>query len=334
MIQDSDPADSPEGEALLRAATEGIDDSALSTGASDQYPLISGDEIVVADDHDPVAGAYMRWGNEELKRGRLQAEGEIIRQPEEHKTNWHLVIDTDSGKKVALWSPWTGEHFTLTYDGEPLADDEIKGILGVEDAKPVRWIFDDTLTEGTGTRQWSPFYGPRISEGGRVWVDTSKYGPSSYRLIDEHGNFHQPSGRLPNTVRTLEGLFFSNESPESPNGKPEVIQEYREKFILLAATIAFKLGKPKGISTEFGFIMTPEDLQREGYEVQWVKGEAGVREGYGEDLVIGRKGNETIALESANSLVPWVSVRRLEVEDSPMTPYQLAQRIIERDLYF
>lgn len=327
---------SPQDEAFIRKATEGIDDSALSEGAADQYPLVSGDEIVATDDYYPLKGLIMRMANNELRRGRLQAEGEVTRLPETHKEGWNVTIDTDGGQ-VTLWSCWLGDKLELSYDGSPLPDDEIKRLLEVEDAQPITWVYDDYLndTKTLGTRQWSRFYGPRLDNGGRVWIETEGNGSApTPRFINDQGIVER-ANHLPNGIRTFPFSFFSDESPESPSAKAEDIQEYRERFIVLAAEIAFRLGKPKGVSTEFALMVkTPEDLQREGYTTQQIKGNRGERQGWGSELIVGTNANETIALESANSVVPWVNVRRLAVNESVTTPYQLAQRIIEEDLYF
>lgn len=326
----------PKDEAFIRKATEGIDDSALSEGAADQYPLISGDEIVEADGYYPLKGMLERMANDELSRGRLQAEGEVTRMPENHKEGWNITIDSDGGQ-VTLWSCWLGNQLDISYGGTPLSDDEIKSMLEVEDAKPIRWVYDDYLkdTKTIGTRQWSKFYGPTLESGGRVWIETEGNGNApTPRFVNDQGIVERAS-HLPNRIGTLPFSFFSDESPESPNATAEAIQEYRERFILLAAEIAFKLGKPKGVSTEFALMVkTPEDLQREGYAVQQVKGNEGERQGWGSELIVGTNGNETIALESANSVVPWVNIRRLAVDETITTPYQLAQRILEEDLYF
>lgn len=324
----------PEDEALIREATEGIDDSALSEGAADQYPLIPGDEIIAADSYYPLKGMLQRMANEELTRGRLQAEGESTRLPETHREGWNLTIDTEGGQ-VTLWSCWTGDQLELRYAGNPIPDDEIKELLEVEEAQPVAWDGQFMYGSNATVRQWGRFWGPKLPEGGRVWVETEGHGSApTPRYINEQGIVERADD-LPNSVRTFPFSFFKDESPESPNATSEAIREYSERFILLAAEIAVKLGKPKGVSTEFAFMVkTPEDLQREGYTTQQVKGNEGVRQGWGSELIVGIHGNETVALESANEVVPWVNVRRLAVDETVATPHQLAQRIIEDDLYF
>lgn len=324
----------PEDEAFIRKATEDIDDSVLSEGASDQYPLISGDDILEADDRYPTEGILMRMANEALTRGRLQAQGEVTRLPEAHATGWNITIDTDGGH-VTLWSCWTGDKLELSYDGNPVADDDIKRVLGVKDSQPVSW--DGTFMYGTDAteRQWGRFWGPVLPEGGRVWIEVDANGNApTPRFINEFG-IVEPADRLYNHVRTFPYSFFKDESPESPNASEEAVQEYRERFILLATEIAFKLGKPKGVSTEFALLAkTPEDLQREGYVMQQIKGNPGERLGWANELIVGTYGSETVVLESANSIVPWVSVRRLAIDETVTSPNQLAQRIIEEDLYF
>jgi len=324
----------PGDEAFIRKATEGIDDSALSEGAAGRYPLVSGDEIVDADSYYPLKGMLQRMANEESSRGRLQAEGAVNHTPETHKKGWNVTIDTEGGQ-VTLWSYWLGDRLELSYAGNPLSDEGIKRLLKVEDAQPVTWDGQYMYGPNATTRQWGKFWGPKLPEGGRVWIETEGNGSAPIpRFINDQGVVER-TDYLPNNIRTFPFSFYKDESPESPNASAEAVQEYREQFVLLAAEIAFKLGKPKGVSTEFALmVMTPEDLQREGYTTQWVKGSQGERQGRGSELVVGTNDSETVALESANSMVPWVTVRRLAVEDSITTPYQLAQRILEEDLYF
>src|ERR1043166_9665932 len=105
---------SPEEERLLSEALDGVDFSALSTSASDQYPLISGKEITTADETAPLRGLLMRAGNAALKDARSQAEGEKSRLPESRNSGWSLSIETPNGY-VGLWSCWLENRFYLGF---------------------------------------------------------------------------------------------------------------------------------------------------------------------------------------------------------------------------
>lgn len=326
-------------EALLREATAGIDASPMSEGAADQYPLISGDEIVASDGYYPLRGLLQRMANEELMRGRLQAEGEITRERQAHEAGWTLVIETDKGF-VSLWSCWLGNQFYLQYAGEWIPKELIKETLQVTDGNAVKQERPTFLGGGFEMRKWADLYGPVLPDGGRVWIALEeRESGGTPAIIDENGEYQRlyqhPDGAMEHSVGNYPFSSFNENEPDAPNATNNAVQEYRERFILLATQAAFRLGTPEAVHTEFALmVMTPEDLEREGYETTWIKGSSGFRYGWGKELVIGSNGKEQIALRSANSVVPWVNLRKINVDQTIDTPYKLAQSILDDHLYF
>ncbi len=246
----------------------------------------------------------------------------------------------------------------------PVTDELIMQTLGAERAKAVRQVnataVNDPNYKGefadpdkpleqnragqivgyqdVGERQWAKFYGPMEPTGGRVWVDYSGFHSNGmhFPYIDEQGQLqslyygHDRS----NGIYTDQFSFYNQYAPEGPTADPEAIQKYRDKFIRLAAEIAFIMGGPKAVNIDYGYSMVPEDLYREGYEdIIWLKGDLGERKGWGNEIVRGRKGDGTVVLKSANSLVPWSTTLRAPIRRLA-SPTMLADFIKEDILWF
>lgn len=294
------------------------------------YPLIPVEKINSA--QDGMRAALMLMANLTLKDAAEQAAGTKIREPQLHEDGWNIAIDTPAGV-VGLWSCWLGNQFYLGYPKtvqlilgtlDELAvrhlaiievpDKLIRDTLDMEPARPVKNI-------RFGSRQWAKFYGPQLPNNqGRVWVDHSDRDSSGH-----HFEVISPSGGLQEIyyghdysrgVRTYEFSFFDGEEPEAPNASQDAIRPYRDKFLALACAVAEKMGGASAVTINYGFCMVPEDLEREGYEIEWLKGVPGRREGWGADIVRAVKGGETIILKSGNSLVPWSTIRRVPFDGS------------------
>ncbi len=284
---------------------------------SGQYEKISNEEINTVEEYNSQAGLLMILANSVLVDAEQKASGEKKYVPEFHESGWSIAIETPHGV-VGLWSCWLNNQFYLGYpkennnfsNAEQVIDQLIMQILNVEPALPVRNV-------NFGTRQWAKFYGPQLPDNkGRVWVDHSEFDSSShhFNVITKFGSLqnvyygHNES----NGVRTMEFNFFNDEEPESPNATPEAIQPYRDKFIALACEIAQQMGGARAVNINYGFVLVPEQLTQLGYDnVKWLKGRAGVREGWGKEVVCAEKDTEIIVLNSGNELVPWSTIRRI-----------------------
>lgn len=328
------------------------------------YDLIPLDDISQAAKNNPLKAELMQLANRFLQRARDQAEGEISREKSQHDTGWDIVIETPLGV-VGLHSDWQGKGFYL---GLPLtatkavSDRLIMTILSVTKSEPVKHIdsvvVNDLKYRGQykdldkplelneagqvvaykdmGVRQWGSFYGPRRVDGGRVWVDlTRRYsGTFDFRYQTESGLSSVHYG-FDNAISILTFPFnFCNKyAPDGPTTNPEVMQKYRDKFIELASRISFNLGKPISVNLNYDFVMVPEDLAREGWEATWLRGIPGERNGFGKELVKGTKGDATLYLESANSIVPWRTVLNVPINNIN-SPAILTNFIIQDLLYF
>ncbi len=319
------------------------------------YEKISDDEIEKAGEHNPQRADLMRAANNILDSARERSEGEVIREPEFHETGWNILFETDGGL-VGLWSCWLGNKFYIGYPADLIISAEIiKRTLNVKDASPVKYIGavavndwgykgeykdkDKPLEQNeagqivayqdNGERLWSQYYGPIENNDGRVWVcQENNYGEAvRFRYLSNHGlQVAKMDHSNCMSISTFPYSFHNKYSYEGPTTDCEAIQSYREKFIRLAAEVAYKCGRLKAIHIDYGFALVPEDLQREGYSnIEWKKGSWGRRNGWGDELVIAEKGENCVAIVSGNSLVPWITVVRYPVKNE--SAEQLANRI-------
>lgn len=359
----------PESQDLLRGL-EGVDFSRLDKGKEDQYPTIQPNEISEAFERNPMQGRLMRIANESLRIARAQAEGQTTRERGFHDMGWSLSLDTSRGM-IGLWSCWLGNQFYLGYPksilrpGRQETDELIMKVLDVERARAVRQVNATGLTDlrykdefadedkpleqneygqilgykNAGMRLWARFYGSIEPTGGRVWVDSSDSHSNSshFSYIDEQGQLQSLyyGHEMSNGVYTHQFSYFNQYAPEGPTDNPEAIQKYKDRFINLAAEVAFIMGGARAVNIDYGFVLVPEDLDREGYEnVQFLKGDWGQRKGWGEEVVRGQKGDSTVVLKSGNSMVPWSTILRAPVSDRISNPAMLADFIRENILWF
>lgn len=308
------------------------------------YKKISSKEIKKAGEHDGLKALLMCAANATLKDAKNKAKTKE-HTPKFHDSGWTITLETPKGL-VGLWSCWLRDRFHLVYPlNVKISDSLIKETLGVEDAKPVtqvsatsvsnstynlsEWKDDDKpllpAADGNGgiayktspkLRLWDKFYGPQLEEG-RVWISHEDHNSYSVHLhniknkslVDTYfGHDHSMS------ISTFPFTFCNEYALDSPTTQPEAIQPYREKFFDLLCKIADKMGCCSAVHIDYGFVFVPEQLTNLGYSVEWLKGNEGEREGWGNELVYATKGDEELMLESANSMVPWVCVRRINVE--------------------
>jgi hypothetical protein len=316
--------------------------------AKQAYKRIPREQIEETMQYDPTRAMAMVIANMNLKQAERQAQGLEKREPGYHEDGWNLSIH-DGEKLVGLWSCWLKNQFYLGYPkGVDVPDELIMQLLDVTYAKPVRqvsaiavndWNYsgeckdpDKPLEKNEvgqivayqdmGLREWARFYGPQLPNGkGRVWIDKSDFHLNGFHfpIIDESGNVssvycgHDKS----NGIFTEGFNFYNKYAPEGPSADPEAIQSYRDKFIRLATKVALMVAQPTAVTVDYGFVMVPEDLKREGYsDITWLKGKPDVRKGLGNELVRAKKENEVVILKSGNSLVPWSTVRQMRVPES------------------
>lgn len=341
----------------------GIDPSPLDKGKMDEYPTIRPDEISGAYESSILKGHMMRFANDVLRGAREQAQGLKPRERINHDMGWSLSIETPQGI-IGLWSCWLGNQFYLGFPKSVVvSDDLIMKTLKIEKAKPIRQVNatavidpnyigeyadpDKPLEQNTagqtvgyqdvGDRLWAKFYGPIEPTGGRVWVDYSDFHSmiTHFPYIDKRGKLQSvPYGHEQSKgIHTAQFSFYNQYTPEGPTADPSAIQKYKDRFIDLAAEITFIMGGPISVNMDYGFSMVPEDLHREGYDVKWLKGEYGERQGWGNEIVRGKKGDSTIILKSGNSIVPWSTILNAPVSGLT-SPETLSAFIKEEMLFF
>lgn len=239
-------------------------------------------------------------------------------------------------------------------DEASVSDELIMKTLGVKIARPVRQVDAVAVTEDDDLgrymdhgkplarnkagqiiaykerhepRTWAKFYGPRCEGGqGRVWIDHSGHNSLSYHfgiirdgtpegLADVYYGHSYSRG-----ISTYPYSHWNIYSPDGPTTDRNAIQGYRERFIALACEIARIMGGATAVNIDYGFVIVPEQLAGLGYRnITWLKGQAGVREGWGKEVVradrVTETGKEEVVLKSGNSLVPWSTIRRVQCPD-------------------
>lgn len=311
-----------------------------------EYKKISEKEIKKTIESDPMRATLMFVANDVLEGAYEQSKGIKKREPSYHKSGWNIALH--SGKKesaIGLWSCWLDNQFFLGYPkGINVPDETVMKILDVEYGKHVLHVSatgvgskdyngeykdaDKSLETNEagqivaykkmGSRVWATFMGKKEEQGGRVWINKSARNSDCYpmSLIEDTNEFAEVyfGHDYSNGISTYPFNFFNKYSPESPTIDKEAVQKYKKRFLELAVETAFWAGEPSKITINYGFAMVPEDLEREGYKnIKWLKGIKGKREGRGNELVRAEDKGEIIMLKSGNSIVPWSTIRQLDI---------------------
>ncbi|MDD2823176.1 MAG: hypothetical protein PHQ59_03770 [Candidatus Daviesbacteria bacterium] len=344
---------------------EGVDLSGLDKGKEDQYPTISPSEISEAYGTYPLRGDLMHLAHDSLRKAQAQAEGETARVKSYREQGWRLAIQTPKGI-LGLWSHWLGNQFYLGYPKTILkpeakeTDELIMKVLEVEKAEPVKQVNVTAVSDwnckdrkfvdpnkpleqniagqiigykDAGLRLWSRFYGPLEPTGGRVWIDSSDFDSYDHQFqYIEDGQIRQIhfGYESSNGVSTFPFETYNKYASEGPTTEVKAVQRYKDRFINLAAEIVFVMGGPRAVDINYGFVLVPEDLDREGYQnVKFLKGQ------WGNEIIRGQKGDSTVILKSGNSLVPWSTILHAPAPaDFLRTPKMLADFIREDILWF
>lgn len=247
-------------------------------------------------------------------------------------------------------------------DGAQIVDQLIMDTLGVQVAQPVLQVDatavgedyegeykdpDKPLVKNSvgqvvayrtrESRLWAKFYSARVAgDKGRVWVDHSDWNSNGHHFnVVSHSSREGLEGiyyyghDYSRGISTFPFSFWSEYAPDGPTTESEVIQSYREKFLALMCEIAKKMGGATAVNIDYSFVLVPEQLSQLGYvNIEWLKGRPGYREGWGKDVVRAEKltdvGKEVVVLKSANSLVPWSTIRRVPCAHDPT-----AEKLIE-----
>jgi len=228
----------------------------------------------------------------------------------------HFLLSFEEDKLITLLQQKRAT-IPLIQDKALIPDETIMKILGVNRATLLDFVLSD---------QFAPlgkFCSPRLPEDkGRVWIDRSEFYQSSIyfpvvtvddRLTKVFYGWSQCRGIFTQYYSTEESRMSK---ADQTNGDRGVIQSYRDKFMALACEIAHCMGGATAVNINYEFVLVPEQLEALGYgNVTWLKGKAGIRKGWGEELVRAEKSNingkEMIFLESGNDFVPWATIRHI-----------------------
>lgn len=253
-------------------------------------------------------------------------EQEKTHTPVFHSEGFYLTLETARGS-VGLWSCWLANQLFIGYPKDwHVEDDFIAKELDVAYAKPVyhEAYVSSKLPKKPTERLWAKFYGEIVEAGGRVWIEHHDFNSNGYHFPfiqqkklqalyyghDESKNIH-----------TYSFSWYSDAEPEAPSNRPAAIQPYRDKFIQLAINLAKKQAPILAVHIQYGeVVLIPEVLESLGYsDIEYVKGSPEYREGFGGTVVYAKKETEEIILKTANSLVPWVTYRKIPVENDSLT---------------
>lgn len=311
--------------------------------ATKQYARIPDNEIETTAKHDPTRALLMIGANSALKEAEQQAGGQKPHKPKFHECDWSIAIETPWGV-VGLWSCWLGDRFYIGYPKSAtgvIEDELIINTLGVELASEVLQVSATAVNDPNytdeykdadkpleqngagqivaykthGLRRWAKFYGPRQADDkGRVWVDHGGFCSNShdFSVVSDHLVNVRYGHDSSMSIETFSFNFWNQYAPDGPTTDRAAVQAYRDRFLQLAIEIANLIGGATAVNIDYQFVLVPEQLDSLGYQnITWLGGRAGVREGWGSELVRAEKGDETIILKSANSMVPWINVRRV-----------------------
>ena len=191
-----------------------------------------------------------------------------------------------------------------------------------------------------GGRLWATYYGPRVSsdtqEPGRIWVEHSNFCSTAteFRFITVDASealstvwYGHDNGR---TVHTFPYTFANRYATEGPTANPAHVQPYRDRFLSLACALAEVLGGATAVNVDYGFIITPTQLETLGYrDIRWIKGLPDNYLGWGNEVVLSSRRLadnrvEHLLLRSGNQMVPWAAIRRIPTDGALTTQVLLS----------
>ncbi len=253
-------------------------------------------------------------------------------EPKIHEHGWNMVIEARNGF-VSLQN--SGSQLYLSYSGDPVPAEVIKSTLEVDNDDMSIGLLNYA---GTHTEE-ELYYSDPLPEGGRVHIlaNTSPLPGQWPQFIDSNGEMKAVSetgGKLKNNIATDPFSFYYLAS-NAANADPEVIQRYRDKFILLAAMVAANLGGALAITTQFKNAgVAPSNLDNLGYETQWHKMNPRLLRRGSNLAVKALKDEVTVILLPDNSRQSWASTRKLVVDESIIDATSLAKSIRCEHLYY
>lgn len=255
-------------------------------------------EIQKASESDPLRALLMITANATIKETNEKVNKE--HKPLFHSNGWSIAFHTEKGI-VGLWSCWLENSFTLCY---PLAQEKITDDIIL---KHFNLSLGQSVDFENGPRQWAEYYSERKTMG-RVWFDHkdfNSYGRHFCYVENSELKEIYYGHRESWTLATYPFDFCYNKFIDCPTNTPEYIQAYRDPFIQFVLD-NWKVSK---ITVEFNNVLVPQQLEKLNYEVKWLKGSPKTQRGWGDELVQGIKGDEIVFIKSANSLVPWITIR-------------------------
>lgn len=201
--------------------------------------------------------------------------------------------------------------------------------------------FGQTVAYQTrGPRLWATYCGSRVSndtqEPGRIWIEHSNFSSTTtdFRFITVDASeslstvwYGHDNGR---NVHTLPYTFANRYATEGPTANPAHVQLYRDRFLSLACALAEILGGATAVNVDYGFIMTPTQLEALGYKnIHWIKGSPNNYLGWGDEVVLSSQQLpdnrvEHLLLRSGNQMVPWAAIRRIPTDGALTTQVLLS----------
>lgn len=310
----------------------------------DSYPTYTPEEIAAAYNGDPLSSFRLKMANDILRMVQAQAEGEVRHERKYHENYWKITIDTPKGQVCLQYQGFGGNLFLGYPKGIYVDEETIMRFLGVkrgypvkdvhelsnvseermkrrtDEDKPIKKIEDGFLNPvfiaytGQGKRQWAKFIGDPGVNGGRVWIEQSESSSQAavFEFIDETGGRKKGffGWDKSNTISTYEYTRYNQYAPDGPTTDPKDIKRYRDRFIDLASEIAFQMGGANAVTLDLGFVLVPEDLEREGYtDITWLKKDPGPGHKDRGSIVEGKKGDSIVIIDKTKGRIPYTVVR-------------------------
>jgi hypothetical protein len=263
---------------------------------TEQYERVENEELKAAfESSDVFRGVGMLLANMATASALDQLHGTPY-TPEFRDAGWTLGFQTPRGI-IMLWSCWLRDQFVLSTPASIVAVTPcFFDLLKIVEPE----VVDPSLPTVRILRTPS---NPPSSRSFRTIEDTVDGSYQMYKF-EAHG------------LDTFFTVFTDPYPSEFVSVVPDAIQLFRDKFIQLALNIADAVGGVSVLHVNMDFTVIPESVGSIGFNPSvWVRGTPGQRQGWGRDLVYAthKENNEVLMLESANSLVPWTTTRRIPV---------------------